>query len=759
LAVSAVSAAGYGADQPPPIVTAKPGPVDERFIAALIINGKQVDDGTLVLRREDGYYVAVGALEAAKMIIGPGARRIPGPGSQFVALSSLPGVTVHFDSGAQELYIDAGNGAIGANIYDLSPNFIEGSRVRSFGGFLNYDSVFQDGDNPYYWSTYLDGGLSIFGGTLTNTALFNDTRSTASFIRAETAYTYDWPQKFRRLTLGDSISQGGDWGVPYRFGGLQYGTNFTLQPGYLSFPVPTLSGQAALPSSVDVYIDNALRYRGTVDQGPFALNQIPVVTGGGQATVVLTDPLGRQQSVTLPFYVSPQILKQGVSDFSYETGFLRTQYLTKSDDYGPLALSGTQRYGLTNYLTVQAHGEGSDHRGNLGLGATSAAWPVGQLTADIAGGKGARGTGILSSVGLSRTTSSWTVGIAQTWLSEGFDATRAAPVRVGTEERAQTSANAGISLGAFGAVSLSVAEQRFDNQPTTIVTSANWSRPITDTVFLNLYALNARQSGSSTMFGLTLSVLLDSATSGSLDVFDGANQPIGATLQAQHVGAPNSGWDYGAIASRDTLNHVGANIDRQTFFGKFGIAADRIGTESNGRLTGSGGFAFVDGRPFVAPRINDAFGVVTAPGLSGVTVLQDNRPIGKTDADGTLFLPSLNSNIPNKIGLEPGQIPITADVTDLDRTVIPEYRSPAIVHFNVEQDDHHLVTVKRADGHAIESGVLITRIRDGVTFRSGYDGVAYVDGDAGDQFEAADLPGVCQFRLPAPAGTQDVTCK
>ena len=66
--------------------------------------------------------------------------------------------------------------------------------------------------------------------------LASDLGNQASWKRLETTYTVDQPQKLTTLHLGDSVTRPGAWGRAVRFGGIQFGTNFNTQPGFIRFP-------------------------------------------------------------------------------------------------------------------------------------------------------------------------------------------------------------------------------------------------------------------------------------------------------------------------------------------------------------------------------------------------------------------------------------------------------------------------------------------------------------------------------------------
>src|ERR1035437_8993641 len=135
--------------------------------------------------------------------------------------------------------------------------------------------------------------------------------------------------------------------------------NFALRPDLVALPLPTVSGSAAVPSTVDVYVNNLKTLSQQVPAGPFQVTNVPVLSGGGTAPVVGRDAAGHQTQTSLPFYTTPKLLREGFMDFSVEAGLPRVQYGTASNSYlnDPVG-SASLRGGLTDWLTVEAHSEG-----------------------------------------------------------------------------------------------------------------------------------------------------------------------------------------------------------------------------------------------------------------------------------------------------------------------------------------------------------------------------------------------------------------
>ena len=142
-------------------------------------------------------------------------------------------------------------------------------------------------------------------------------------VRLDTRWEETRPDALLRWQFGDGITDGGTGMRSIRFGGLRIGTDFDLQPYRTTSTLPTWFGSVALPSTVDVYIDGMRRYHAQVPPGAVALDAVPGITGSGQASVVVTDALGRMQTFEFPFYSTTRLLQPGLSTMElpyYEMG-------------------------------------------------------------------------------------------------------------------------------------------------------------------------------------------------------------------------------------------------------------------------------------------------------------------------------------------------------------------------------------------------------------------------------------------------------
>ncbi|HET6906172.1 MAG TPA: fimbria/pilus outer membrane usher protein, partial [Rhodanobacteraceae bacterium] len=325
--------------------------------------------------------------------------RVKHGGEDYCPLSAIQGLSYRVDLAQETLQLSLPPGLLAMSQYSGASGGPAEPTPPPPGAYLNYD-VYADRER----SSTDAGALleaNVFGryGNLDNTMLTRDANGHTGTVRLDTTWTQDHPAQMASLRIGDSISGASSWGRSIRFGGVQWATNFATQPTFITLPTLMLKGVAVAPSTVDYYVDNVLRLRRNVPVGPFTIQDLPVVTGQGEARMVVTDLLGREQVVTQPFYASSNLLARGLRDFSYELGFERENYGLDSNDYGRLTAVGTERLGLSDTLTGEAHAEITRRQQTAGLGADWLVGNAGVLMASMAASHDAKGSGELLELG------------------------------------------------------------------------------------------------------------------------------------------------------------------------------------------------------------------------------------------------------------------------------------------------------------------------------------------------------------------------
>ena len=141
----------------------------------------------------------------------------------------------------------------------------------------------------------------VFGpiGSLSQSAILGATTSRRTeALRLDTTWSASDPQNLLTYRAGDVISGGFAWTRPIRLGGLQMQRDFALRPDLVTQPLPTASGSAAVPSTLDVYVNNLKTYSQDIAAGPYQVTNIPTLSAGGSAQIIVRDAAGHETQTT-----------------------------------------------------------------------------------------------------------------------------------------------------------------------------------------------------------------------------------------------------------------------------------------------------------------------------------------------------------------------------------------------------------------------------------------------------------------------------
>lgn len=627
------------------------------------------------------------------------------------------------DEATQTLVLEAPAAAFLGQRLDLAAEAPRVTEPALWAPFLNYDAQLQARSGSRSSADALwELGLLAPQGDFSSTQL---SRRGSGMTRLDTRWQRDDPQRLARLRVGDNISHAGSWGRALRYGGLQWGTDFSLQPGFLSFPLPTLKGEAALPSTLDVYVNNSQRLQSRVPAGPFDLNELPVITGQGEIRTVVKDLLGREQVVRTPYYVSPALLKPGLRAVSLDLGFEREDYGLRSNRYGRALASVTERRGLTERLTAEWRAEASARQQTAGVGGWWL-WPsLGTLSAATAVSQmrhGGRGWMLQS--GLDRQGQDWSGSLQWRHASRSFAQSGQAATPATRDVLAVAVGRSWAGQG----VGFSYTHQRGGSVQARLA-QLNYGRDIGRWGYVGAILLrDLGRGGSGTALALSWSLTLDGQRSTGVNVQrqrDLQGRPT-TVVQAQVQGNPafGAGLGYQVLAASD--GHQLAQASWQGEQGVLSGAVGRRGGVAEARAGVAGGLAWVDGSPFAGQRIEGGLAVVDVGGHAGVQVTQDNQVVARTDAQGRAFLTRLRGYQSNRVGILAGDLPMDAEVQAVEVQITPAARSAARIAFPVQQGRSASLQVFELNGEALPPGALLRPQAGSRSFPVGLGGRAYL---------------------------------
>ncbi len=746
---------------------AQPPRFGETLLLGLRINGVAQPQTVRAVRLPEGLAIPQALWEELKFR--PPARppRMI-DGELHMILGDGPGELLRWsiEDLSQTLDIQAPPQAFSDQQLELARAVTQVTLPAQLGLFANYDLQWQ---RRLGGAGTLDGLLELGGltavGDLQHQQLY---RSQGGWVRLDTRWTMDRPEHLSSLRFGDSVSQPGTWGRAMRFGGLQWSTDFSLRPGFLSFPLPTLKGEAALPSTVDVFVNNSQRLQGRVQSGPFDITDLPLVTGQGEIRTVVRDLLGREQVVTQPYYISPSLLKPGLVAHSVELGWLRQNYGLDSNRYGRAVALGTWRQGVTERFTQEWRGEVSGAQQAVGA---SGLWLLRDLgTVNLAGVASrsddpAARRGWLASVGLERQGMDWSGGLQLRRASRGF-AQLGQPV----SPRWSASASVGTQWRQWG-LGLGVVHQGSPQRnlvpgqpslPSSRLWSFNAGRPLGRWGYVGLSALKVG-GGGGTALSVFWSLLLDDHR--SLSTAWQGQRGAGASsrdvwqVQLQDNPPVGAGLGYQLLAESGGRQQAQAQWQNDRIALNGGVA--RLSGRTDVRAGASGGLAWMDGAVYTGRRIDGGFAVVEVGERAGVGVLHDNQLVGRTDASGRAFLPALRGYQVNRVGVVADDLPLDAEIETLELQVTPAARRAALIRFPIQHSRTATFRVVDEQHEPLPPGTELQVEGSRRSFPVGLDGKAFVTGLAGAEgdiqyVEALGMAGRCRIRLVLPSDTTEL---
>jgi len=692
-------------------------------------------------------------------------------GQRWRALSSVPGFEVKVNASTQSVDLTFSADVFPTTrISEAAPPPLPVTPAIPMA-FVNYDLnyVTQSSKttgtsvNSHELGAALELGVSGNLGVLTSSYVgrglnSSDPANPSTWRRLETTFTKDLPAHNLTLRLGDTTTRYSLMGTSLYFGGVQIGTNYGLRPGYVTYPVPIIAGSSAVPSTVDLYINDALRKTSSVPSGPFTLEDLNAITGTGEARVVVKDILGRETVITQSFFTDIRLLKQGLNEWSFEAGKLRRNLGTLNADYGPGITSGVYRYGLTNETTLEGHAQVTRDVKNVGVGVVQAlpAQLLGRFGVTGSHSEGtANGHHYLMGVehhGRRHGFTALLQGYSQDFRRVGYETT------TGQTVRTQLSTSYNYHMGEGRSVGLGYANSRYYDSGTLNTYSANYSMRVATrgSLLFNLTHVTGASRGTSA--GVSLIIPLDGGLISQSSV---THQTGGSTAAYTSISKPITeelGVGWRALVGTQGGNVWGeAGVQYQGSYALLTADAAASNQTQAVRLGARGGMAIADGRLLLSRRIENALAFVEVPGFSGVGISTNGGGnLTRTDGSGIALLPRLMPYRSNPVHLNANDLPISAEIDNTEMAVVPADRTAVKVSFPVRSGRSALVRLVLDDGQPVPAGTALELVGDKKPFFVARKGEAYVTGMQASNLLKITLHGkTCTVKVDLPPENPD----
>lgn len=685
----------------------------------LTLNGRDSAEVVPVEFRDDRFWLRASDLQRA----GIPPSKISAP---LVDVTTMDGVKSEYDRPGQRIVLTVPADWLPVQTLSdgAATNGPRYAGLSSKGALFNYDM---------YTSQTTGGGtrmsisneLRIFGGygQFTSNGIWQqqlsggESYSDEGYVRYDTWWANQNEDDALGVRIGDLISDSLTWSNSVRMGGIQLGRDFTLRPDLITYPLPSFSGQAAVPSTVDLFVNGYKTSSNAVQSGPYSLTNMPFVNGAGNAVVVTTDALGRRVSTTLPFYVASSLLKSGLSDFSIAAGALRENYGLKNFDYGPAVTSGSYRYGLNDWLTLESHAEAAESLALGGGGVQMRIGSLGVVNGAVSQSRMEGSHGNQYSWGYQYSTTRFNVGTQHTIRSAGYGDLGLYGERQRSDDyanfsylsRRSSQYSGSVSLDQYGNLGAAYIDITNTGGDRTRLLNLSWSKGLWGSS--SLYVSASRDVEEGDWSGsVSLSIPFGTRSSASVSMERNRDGNNSQRLYVSQSMASDGGFAYDAswANQRNDGDYRQASLRwrNQKIEAAGGYYGDDRYSTTWGELSGS--LVLMDNSLFAANEVSDAF-VLVKTGYPAVNVRYENQRVGKTDKQGYLLVPHITAWYPAKYEIDTLDLPANMTASTVEQRLSVRRQSGYLLEMPVTSLRAASVILHDQTGNPLPVSTVVTR--------------------------------------------------
>lgn len=690
----------------------------------LLCNGESTSQIIYALKDESGMWVPEEVLSACRVVSKPKLTRMV-QNKRYYSLEDKSILIYFYDPALLSLNVLVPSRYLPKNTINLNAPNLRKIRPQMPGTYINYDISLQRDDfinqnhtaavaETVYFNDLGVGDLQF----LLQNAGYGD-----PLVRLNTNWTYDQPEKMATLRMGDSITGTAIWSGAVQFGGLQYATNFGTQPGFVPFPLPGFKGEAVVPTTVEFYLENQLRASSQVSNGPYDIQGLSVVTGAGDLVVQTKDILGRRTVAILPYYINQQFLQEGLTSFSYETGFIRNNFGLESNDYSHFLLVGSFQEGLTNDWTAGWHAELQSKQKTIGVSSNYIVDKLFQVAFATAVSHSTRGNGGLLLAGIQRQTLDYNVGLQFTTTTENFQ-------QLGLQEDALApqlllQSNASYADPYWGTIAASYTVRLGRTEEDIKLTTISYNKSIFKNIFFTTsYLYQQDQQNSNSYFAsFVWSPKVNYTSTLSYQHSPGQN---GVTASFAKNLPSDNGYGYRILGNIGDNSRLEADYALQTDYGLYQAIFSRIENTNNIELDASGAIGLFSGYSFISRRIDGSFILAHLPGQAKVRIYKSNLLMGKTNRDGYFLIPQTLPYDENVISFNPIDLPLNTQFQTDKMIAYPYFRSGAYLRFPIRTVMSASFHLRLSNHQPVPSGAFVWLDNSDNKYPVGYDGSVFI---------------------------------
>ncbi|KPN87329.1 fimbria/pilus outer membrane usher protein [Pseudomonas nunensis] len=714
-------------DLPPP-PSGMEAVADAQLFLELVVN--QMNTGRVVAVEQRGgrFFLPATALRDSGM-------QLPDNISAEVDLDSLSGLHSEYDSAGQRLLLNVPPDWLPEQFVGNREVYPRTPALSSFGALLNYDLYLNDTDDAgTYLAAWNEVRLFDSWGTLSNTGQYRRTLSgdavstlNNGYLRYDTTWRFSDDERLLTYEAGDLVSGALPWSSSVRLGGVQLSRDFGVRPDLVTYPLPQFAGEAAVPSSVDLFINGYKSSSADLQPGPYTLTNIPFINGAGEAVVVTTDALGRQVSTTVPFYVTSSLLQKGLSDFSVAAGTLRRDYGLQDFSYGPGVTSGSLRYGVSDNFTLESHAEASDSLTLGGVGGNLRLGNFGVLNTALSQSQFDSESGQQLSLGYQYSSQRYSFSYQRLQRRDQYADLTVIDSPYTTLSKRSEQATLSLNLDTWGSLGVGYFDVRAADDSRTRLLNLTWSKPLWRNT--SFYLSGNREIGDSN-WAVQAQLVIPFDLRGSLAISSERSKTGQSQQRVNYSRAVPTegglGFNLG-YAQGDGPAYRQADLTWR--LQSVQLQAGVYGTsEAETRWAdASGSLVWMDRQVFAANRIDDAFVVVSTDGYADIPVRYENQQVGQTDRNGHLLVPWSSAYYRGKYEIDPLNLPANVRSPNVEQRIAVRRGSGYLLEFPLSRVIAASIVLVDAQQKELPLGSGVVHEQSGTQTVVGWDGLVYLE--------------------------------
>lgn len=627
----------------------------------------------------------------------------------------------------------------------------------TYGFYWNYDfslyhqpllklAQFMTAHKPVFTSPF---------GSLSN-QFMTKVEQKASIVRLETSYLQDYLPYQLRITVGDFATDAPSFISTVAAAGIKISKGYLFQTGSLSFPSMSLSGYTPRPADAEIWINDALSLKKEIPMGGFLLDNLNLPDGANSGELLIKDGSGIISSIPFSYYGDSELLRPGLTSYSYSAGFLRKNYGTKSFSYGGPALFGSQKIGISNFWTTSFHTQISLENVLFGLEQRFKLFNVGSTGLATLATRNTKHWGFLISPQIQLNMWRSIFRTRAILTSTGY-----APITMAEETKKYPSLNISSALRLdLPYVKYSSINHLFGLNQNKINHTIGLRQSLPAIANFNASLSADYDIGNkSFLFFAFLSYQLFDRHRVSLEFDKRADQMQAITgLNGNSDPDKSHKFAYNISSGLSKNFHSQGNINYENAYLRSHLdiwGAKNLLAYSTGM---AGSFSIMKSRLFFSRPVEQGLILIELPGQKDTQIYQNGtRIIGKTDSEGFLLVPNLIPYDKARLNIDFKEVNLFASSNDFNDGIelVPGFQTAHSIkfatkmvrylHFSLYKDNKKLLpgTILNIDGHEqsfiMNEGDAYLEVSDNQSMVSGHD-------------QAKD----CFFQIPLPVKKDDV---